>query len=258
MGAAEPDRRASRRPGCDGVVVTHGTDTLEERPISWRARWRREKPVVFTGAMRSASDLGWDGPRTCSTPCAWPRARAARQRDTRVHRGAHLHRARGGARRTPRRATPSRARGSAHSAKWTRAGVLPSRAAQCAAPLEPGRPRSRSTSSRLGGRRRAAAGRVARERCARRGDRRDGPGQCAAAGVRGDRALAGGGRPGVDHAHVRGAGESDRPTGYPGGGRRLHEIGAIFADGKRPGAGAHRPDACAGSRLRPSGDSGAI
>jgi L-asparaginase len=50
------------RPEVDGVVVTHGTDTLEEsaylnaRPIA------SDKPIVFTGAMRTASELGWDGP----------------------------------------------------------------------------------------------------------------------------------------------------------------------------------------------------
>jgi L-asparaginase len=55
-------RELVARPDIDGVVVTHGTDTLEEsaylcaRSVSWR------KPLVFTGAMRSASDLGWDGP----------------------------------------------------------------------------------------------------------------------------------------------------------------------------------------------------
>ncbi len=50
------------RPGVDGVVVTHGTDTLEESAYLVARSVSPEKPVVFTGAMRPASDIGWDGP----------------------------------------------------------------------------------------------------------------------------------------------------------------------------------------------------
>jgi L-asparaginase len=50
------------RPGVQGVVVTHGTDTLEESAYLCARSLPSAKPVVFTGAMRSASDLGWDGP----------------------------------------------------------------------------------------------------------------------------------------------------------------------------------------------------
>ena len=50
------------RPEVDGVVVTHGTDTLEESAYLVGRSVAAEKPVVFTGAMRPASDLGWDGP----------------------------------------------------------------------------------------------------------------------------------------------------------------------------------------------------
>jgi L-asparaginase len=49
-------------PAVDGVVVTHGTDTLEESAYVVTRSVATEKPVVFTGAMRAASDLGWDGP----------------------------------------------------------------------------------------------------------------------------------------------------------------------------------------------------
>lgn len=48
--------------GIDGIVVTHGTDTLEESAYLCARSLPREKPLVFTGAMRAASDLGWDGP----------------------------------------------------------------------------------------------------------------------------------------------------------------------------------------------------
>ncbi len=50
------------RDDVDGVVVTHGTDTLEESAYVVARSVDAAKPVVFTGAMRSGSDLGWDGP----------------------------------------------------------------------------------------------------------------------------------------------------------------------------------------------------
>jgi L-asparaginase len=50
------------RSDVDGVVVTHGTDALEESAYIVARSLPPEKPVVFTGAMRPASDLGWDGP----------------------------------------------------------------------------------------------------------------------------------------------------------------------------------------------------
>jgi L-asparaginase len=50
------------RPDVAGVVVTHGTDTLEESAYLAARSLASEKPVVFTGAMRTQSDLGWDGP----------------------------------------------------------------------------------------------------------------------------------------------------------------------------------------------------
>ncbi|MDD2331770.1 MAG: asparaginase [Candidatus Cloacimonetes bacterium] len=47
----------------DGVVITHGTDTLEETAFLCDLLLTTRKPVVFTAAMRSGSDLGLDGPR---------------------------------------------------------------------------------------------------------------------------------------------------------------------------------------------------
>ncbi|MDD2615676.1 MAG: asparaginase [Candidatus Cloacimonetes bacterium] len=49
--------------GYDGIVVTHGTDTLEESAFMADLVLTTRKPVVFTAAMRSGSDLGLDGPR---------------------------------------------------------------------------------------------------------------------------------------------------------------------------------------------------
>jgi len=50
------------RPEVVGVVVTHGTDTLEESAYLVARSVSPDKPIVFTGAMRTVSDLGWDGP----------------------------------------------------------------------------------------------------------------------------------------------------------------------------------------------------
>ena len=46
----------------DGVVITHGTDTLEETAYALDLLLASDKPIVFVGAMRNSSELSWDGP----------------------------------------------------------------------------------------------------------------------------------------------------------------------------------------------------
>ena len=47
----------------DGVIVTHGTDTLEETAYFLDLTTKTEIPIIVIGAMKNSSELDWDGPK---------------------------------------------------------------------------------------------------------------------------------------------------------------------------------------------------
>ncbi len=66
------------RPDVAGLVITHGTDTLEETAYLLDVTVPGEKPLVLTGAMRTASEVGYEGYANLATAvrvAAAPQAR---------------------------------------------------------------------------------------------------------------------------------------------------------------------------------------
>lgn len=68
------------REDVDGVVVTHGTDSLEETAYLLDLTIKSEKPVVVTGSMRNSSELGYDGPANLAAAICTATSKEAKNR----------------------------------------------------------------------------------------------------------------------------------------------------------------------------------
>ena len=53
----------AQQENVDGIIVTHGTDTLEETAYFLDLTIKTEKPIVVIGAMKTSTEPNWDGPR---------------------------------------------------------------------------------------------------------------------------------------------------------------------------------------------------
>jgi L-asparaginase len=84
-------KKLLERSDIDGVVVTHGTDSLEETAYLLDLTIRTEKPVIFTGSMRSSSELGYDGPSNLAASICTVISDEAKNRGVLVCLNGELH-----------------------------------------------------------------------------------------------------------------------------------------------------------------------
>lgn len=56
-------RELMKEENYTGIIVTHGTDTLEETAYFLDLTIKTETPIVVIGSMKNSSEPDWDGPR---------------------------------------------------------------------------------------------------------------------------------------------------------------------------------------------------
>jgi L-asparaginase len=78
----------------DGVVVTHGTDTLEETAFLLDLTIPGDKAIVVTGAMRTSSDAGYEGQANLAAAVRVAAEQRARNLGTLVVLNDEIHAAR--------------------------------------------------------------------------------------------------------------------------------------------------------------------
>lgn len=80
--------------GCDGVVITQGTDTIEEIAYGLDLMVAQDAPIVVTGAMRNASMPGAEGPANLLSAIMTAASPEARGLGTLVIMNDEIHAAR--------------------------------------------------------------------------------------------------------------------------------------------------------------------
>ena len=88
------NRLFSARRDLDGVVLTSGTDTLEETAYFLHLTVRTDRPIVVVGAMRPPNAPGYDGAANLLDAVRVAAARASRNRGVVVVVNGEIHAAR--------------------------------------------------------------------------------------------------------------------------------------------------------------------
>ena len=83
--------QAVHNPDVLGIVVTHGTDTLEETATFLHLSVDSDKPIVVVGAMRPATAYSADGPANLLDACSVAACPGARGRGTLVVMNGRIH-----------------------------------------------------------------------------------------------------------------------------------------------------------------------
>jgi L-asparaginase len=83
--------QAVNNPNVAGIVVTHGTDTLEETATFLHLSVDSDKPIVVVGAMRPATAYSADGPANLLDACSVAACPGTRGRGTLVVMNGRIH-----------------------------------------------------------------------------------------------------------------------------------------------------------------------